>query len=235
MAIGFDKYSINSEMMFGLPLTEATGSLVYDVAKAHHTMTISGATWSFLGNGFPTLDFTSGTPDFLVATGSATDIRLTSGNWTVLAWIKPSTLDTLDRMVMNKGTAAAGGWEFFVATAGSIKFVSFQAANTQTISSASEEVTTGSWFLVGATRDNTATTANAGLNKIFKNGKDITATDGGLVDPVNSATDFHIGVYSDTAARPFDGDIALPRIWCRKLEPREMNTIFETERHIFSV
>ena len=232
MAIGYDKLSLNAQLLLGLPFEEGTRILTYDRAKAHHELTLNGVpTWNSLANGLPYLDFNSANPDWLDCGAAATaDLDFTAGDFSGAIWVRPDSVATAQWLII-RGLAANDGWEFYMDPA-DLVFRTHQAATTQTNRSAAAIIAATTWNLAGFARDGTSV-------RLYLNGLDVTATAVPLVNPLTSARELHIGIQNDEATNPYDGRIAGgppgPRIWGRALSAYEHLQIFNMEKHWFGV
>jgi len=240
--IGFDKHLLNHQLLVGLTFEEylpvgggvATGEISYDRAKPHHTATLNGATivWGAVASGFPYVAFTPGTPDY-IDSPAAVDLDFTTEDFTLLAWMYVKNLATM--CVMCRGVnavAGGGGYHLHIGLAGRLGLVTCQGAVVQnTVSFVS--IVKDTWLLVAGTR------AGA-VGKTYVNGLDHTDAPDTHINPTTQNEPLHIGIRQSgtgpvTRDAPFDGYIAYPRIWGRKLEPWEMMELFTLERHWFGV
>jgi len=252
MSLGYDKYSINHNLLLAMTFEEMTGvdgDPTYDRAKPHHLMTLTdtgaGAlTWGAAASGFPYLNFAPGAvvADYVwveCLAAAAVDLRFTTQDFTLLAWVYLDNLAAV-HTIMCLGAQAilnGGGYQLTVsfATPASLFFATCQGATVQ--STFSEAViNAGEWCLLGATRQGTV-----GLTYI--NGHDRTDGPQNHIDPDTQIEPFHIGfrqiettgvgIDYDTS---FEGYLAYPRVWgSRCLTPSEMLAIWLYERHWFGV
>lgn len=227
--IGYDNYDINHQLLVALPFVEMVGPLAYDIAKPHHKLTLTGTppTWNSLVTGFPYIAF-DGAADYLQCPAAdSADLNFTTEDFTLLAWLYntgPAGTDT----VMCQAGVDVSGWEFDIDNTGQIALRTNQAAaHTEVI--AAGAFTSSAWQLIGVTRDGAA-------GQFYVDGLPVTTT-GTLTDAVScaGAKKFLIGVLDGEAANFWAGNMALPRIWDRKLSDSHMLQIFNTERHWYNV
>lgn len=233
--IGYDKYSINHELLLALTLEERTGVLTHDRAKPAHPHTLSGVTlpvWGSLANGLPYIAFDpSVNPGWLECpAGDTGDLNFTTGDFSLAIWVNMSDL-TANRMLFCRGFLDADGWYMAILMDGNIYFVTNQAVHQETIS-ADGDVVVGTYCLVGMTR-------HLASVQLYKNGVDVTETPGAHIHPLTSARDLHIGVYDNETGSPLYGQIAGgpcgPRIWGKAFSPTEWVQIFDVEKHWLGV
>lgn len=228
MAIGYDKLSLNHELLLGLTFEEMIGTVTYDRAKPAHPCTLHNApTWGSLASGLPYLDFNSATPHWLDCPVAATgDLDFTSEAFSQAIWINRDT-GVLSHII-SRVDVASEGWYWYIDIAGAVLFYTVNAGGSQITTTYVNEIIVGNWYLIGITR-------SVGSVRIFKNGKDVTYSADTHEDPSSVNEELHIGIARDETSNPFDGKIALPRIWGRQLAEWEMLEIFNIERHWFGV
>lgn len=236
--IGYDKYSINHQLLLGLPFEEmsgAAGAPIYDRAKPHHTCTLRGATiaWNSLASGLPYIEFTPGTPDFIDCPAAATaDLNFTTGDFSMTAWVYLDHLWAVDRMIMCRGLALVDGWTFrftstHLPTVGDLEFGTYQLGTSQFSDCLPGATTITAWYFLGVSRSGSSV-------RIFSQGRDVTVP-GVHINPTTANRELHIGISEDEITQPFDGKMWYPRIWGRQLSAAEMRRIFQAERHWFGV
>jgi len=227
--IGYDKHSLNYQMVLDLPFTEETGLLVYSVSKNHIVATLHGVpTWQQFINGLQYLDFDPTNPDWLDVPGvDSYDLDFTSGNFSLAVWARVDDLST-HRYLMVRGLANTDGWLFFVQDTGRIGFATCQAAATQASYSAAGDIVTAAFALIGMSREG----ADVWL---YKNGIDVTDAPDTHINPLTSARELHIGILDDEINNPWDGGMHRPRAWNRRLSAAEHMAIFNAERQLFGL
>jgi len=231
MSIGYDKLSLNHQLLLGLTFEEMTGVITHDRAKPVHLCTLTGVpTWNSLGNGLPYLDYNRGTPDYLDCPAADTgDLDFTTEDFSGVIWVSPDDVGNT-KYLMCRGVQGTGGWSFLLFFDG-IWLLTHQVAATQD-SNSLLIITATEWSLCGFTRI-------GGSVRIFWNGQDRTTTVGAHVEPDAVNLDLNVGINNDKASDAFDGRMAGgpcgPRIWGRALAAWEHLEIFNMERHWLGV
>ena len=224
--IGYDKLSLNHQLLLGLTFEEMTGAITRDRAKPVHPFTLNGGTiaWGSLANGLPLIVLTGGTPDYLECVIADTgDLDFTTGDFSVAAWVCLSTLATSHIFCRCDAT---GGWYFQLNAGSQLRLATWNGGVPAHIDSAVGEVTINNWWLVGASR--------SGLTgQVFLNGNDV--TDVAVAQDCESINaDLHLGVWNNHILNPLDGRIAGgpcgPRIWGRYLAESEHRRLFHMTR-----
>ncbi|MBA7681802.1 hypothetical protein ES703_90142 [subsurface metagenome] len=231
--IGYDKYSINHQLLLGLTFEEMTGILTHDRAKRYHPFTLTGtlvAPWGQMPSGLPHIRL-DGAADYLQCPAAlSADLNFTSEDFTLLAWVfnnGPSGSD----MIMCQGHYEVDGFEFYVADNLNIALRTNQTPAAHTGINAVGAFTPSEWQLIGVTRHGTS-------GQFYVQGVPVdTLLNGGLTDPTDVAggNKLLIGVQDGEISNFWEGDITLPRIWNRQLSAEEMLQIFSIERHWFNV
>jgi len=242
VAIAFDKKSVNHQLLLGLTFDEMTGVITHDRAKPYHPMTLSGtpATWNSLPSGLPFLRF-DGANDYLQCSAALTGDLDITGDFTLLAWVKPNFVGMGAMVIMCRNGTDVCGWCMWLydnPTLGPLL-----SLRTNQGGSHSEcwgaGFTAGEWQLVGYTRNQANVSAIC-----FRNGEPLITNigAGGMLNPVACAgapaKKLLIGVQDGEGSNFFKGDIAGgecgPRAWDRELSIPEMKYVFLTEEHWFS-
>lgn len=234
--IGFDKYSINHQLLFGPTFEEMVRLLAHDRAKPAHPLTLTGTppTWHSLPSGFPYIQL-DGAADFLECPAAAVgDLEFTAEDFSLAIWLNADTLGLGSNCVLGINETDVSGWLWFMtqnAPAGNYLSLRTNQNGAHTDCYASG-FAVNRWMLLGIVRVGAAA-------QMYRDGQPKLTTHGigGLDDPVDPAgtQKLLIGVQFDEATRFFDGGLALPRIWNRALSASEMRQIFELERHWFGV
>lgn len=252
--IGYDKHSINHNLLLGMTLEEmigGNGAYIYDRAKPHHRMSLIDAgtgalTWGAVASGFPYLNFAptigAGIVNYVwleTSIAAAADLDFTTEDFTLLAWIYLANLARVHTVMCHGAQAVVngGGYQLVISfsTPARLNFGTCQGVAVQTTTSMAE-INAATWFLVGVTR--------VGQNALtFINGLDRTDAPDVHVDPAAQNEALYVGVRQIQTTgvgidldTPFEGYIAYPRIWGNKaLSREEMFAIWEYERHWFGV
>lgn len=230
MTVGFDKRQLNHQLAMALPFFEYGGARTYSIDPSHvaNGFALNGPpVWLGLVTGVPILQFNPANPDFLDASAADSVVMdITTEDFSMVVW---AILDNLAvaRMLLCRGLLDTDGWFWQVDANGAIHLVTNQAAANQDSYSANGVVTTGNWYLLGATRSGSSV-------KVYRNGVDVTLVADTHIDPLTSARELHVGIYDDEVSNPFDGNKWFPRVWVqRELIASDMLDIFESERHWF--
>jgi len=229
MSVGYDKHSLNHQLVLDLPFEEMTGLVTYCRAQSNIVATLRGGppTWQQFINGLQYLDFVPGTLDFLDAPGAASaGLDFTTGDFSVAVWARVDDLSA-NRMLLCRGLLNVDGWHCAILMNGSFVLYTNQGAGTnQSSLSAAGEVVVATWYLLGFTRV-------GGSVRCYKNGRDVTNTVGVHLDLTTSARELHIGIYDPENASPFDGGMHRPRVWSRALSAREHMELYNMESQMF--
>ena len=229
--IGFDKHSINSQLLLGLTLEERTGVLTHDRAKPTHPATLSGGTIAFgsLVNGLPYVDMTGATPDFLeIAAAATTDLDITTEDCSGVIWVYPGILAGNEHLLFCRGLLDTDGYYFLVLPTGELAFTTNQGAVNQ-VTQSTDQITINNLWCAGFTRiGDDVRLYIQGMEVDAYNFKDAHA------NPLTSNRKLLIGVYDDEATLGYDGRIIGgrlgPRLWSRGLSAREHREIFNMGR-----
>lgn len=226
MAVGFDEYEVNRQLLLSLTFEEMTGLRTYDRARPDHALTLNGVPiWSSLANGLPYLDFNEANPDYLVCPAVDTaDLDFTTEDFSMVAWVNADIFGGIYRTIMCRGVPPADGWAFYLST-GSICLWT-NAGLTQQWSCSTAGMVIGTWYLVGATRSGTSV-------RTYVQGVDATEIAGTHADLASANRGLYIGSLDGGIGNRFDGKMWNPRIWGRTLAPWEMMELFMAERHWF--
>ena len=230
----FDYIPSNFELLYCCLMSEGVGTLSHDFAKPHHVATLTGPpTWANLANDLTYLDFNSATPDFLeVAQADSLDLAFTTEDFTLAAWVNPDALPSAGSAVIDRMQGNVGGYQVGVMVGGGglgmVRFYSYPGALPDWTDSAEGVIEVGTWAFIASVKTGTAV-------EIFVNG--INVTDFQSVHDTLGvpAVKFHVGVYSDEIAQPYDGQMWRPRVWGRALPQGELLDIFAYERDYLGV
>ncbi len=228
MSVGFDKKTINHQLLFGPTFEEMTGLLAHDRAKPRHPLTLNGVpTWASLANGLPYLDFDAGNPDWLQCPAAdSVDLNFTAGDFSIVACLNLDVIGGQERCIAERGQYNTSGWSFRVLRFGYIQFETYQNPGRQVTHGYNLWGLTGIFHVLGMSRVGPSVT-------IFHNGQDVTEGAASHVDPGPSGQDLYIG-RDRNGSDFFDGKIAggpCPlRIWGRALTALEHHGIFQSVR-----
>lgn len=227
--IGYDKYSINHQLLFDLTLEETVGgdlAYVYDRAKPHHRCVLHGATigWTLMPSGLTVIDCT--VDDWIDCLAADTgDLDFVAGDFSMGMWVNLDDLSA-NRMLLCRGLLNIDGWHCAILMDGSVVFYTSQLGANQSSLSALAQIIVGTSYLIGFSRSGASI-------KIFINGVEVTNTIGVHTNPLTADRELHIGIYDNEAGSPWNGQLWRPRIWERELSLIEWKRIFDVEGHWF--
>lgn len=254
MARGYDKLSLDYDMLLALPFREGTGVVTRDVAMPHHKLTLNDLglgsfTWSQLVTGCPYLEFTTvgfGPTDgvYLDCPAADTvDLDFTSGPYSIIVWVKHDVVGhqkpkiVVGRYVIDDGILLNNvGWEVYLETNGphylELRYHhgSLGPDDDRRDGCYSTGWEPGGWELLGITR--------SGLYpKHYRNAVELEVTyeATGMRDPDTADQDLVIGARFTKNADWYDGGMENLRILGREVSKEEMQFIFEMERHWYNV
>ncbi|MBA7662296.1 hypothetical protein ES703_70324 [subsurface metagenome] len=161
--------------------------------------------WVRLPSGLWVLDFNPANPDYVEIPADQTQLDFTSEDFSIIARVKVEDL-TANRWIFTRGTAFVDGCHFYLIVAGTLRFYTNQAGESQYSTSTTGAIVVGNWYTVGFSR--------AGESiRIYIDGVDDTETAGTHIDPLTSARTAKIGIHDNLVSNPFDGQIAYLEIW----------------------
>lgn len=143
-----------------LPLWKRDNSSFISDDRYGRPCTVTGATWGIQGRTF------DGSDD-IIDLGEVTEAEFTTGDFTLLAWIKMTTLAT--RAIISNGGWNAYGFHFYIVDDGTIRLETASAGSTSNKDSATGQIAANQWYMVGATRTGTS-------GYIYKNGIDVSVS-----------------------------------------------------------
>lgn len=193
-----------------------------DAVGSATAVTVSKRHSGLLGKGRPHLNF-DGSNDYVTKSNDA-DLNFGANtDFSIEALIKADTQSALAEIIM-KGDSGGGTkrYEFYLAANGTIIASVDDDAN-PAFQISSSTVDDGEWHHIAATFD------RDGNIQIYIDGAaDGTAVSMAVVGDIDDATKpLAIGISSaDLSSSPFDGDIALIRIWNRAITAAEVLTLY---------
>jgi len=230
MSIGYDKFPLNFQQILSLDCRRATGTVLDDIAKAHHPTAGIGATfaWIQLASGLWVVDITPATPDYVrILQADSVDMNFTTQAFSFAWW---HNLDALgaSQYPVARGVDSTDGYSILVGSNGMLYFRTSQATVAQQTTTAAGAVVAGIWEMWVVTR------AGA-VAKLYKNGSDVISVAGSHINPASAARNFYWGSY-DAGGLPCDGKFSLLKCWSGKaLSATEVARLFELERAWFGV
>jgi len=198
-----------------LPLWKLDGSSFADRSAYGHLCTVTGALWTPHGRDFDGDDYIELTDD-----GVATSpLNFTSGNFTIMVWLKISVLDAT-RVIYQRGLYNTDGFYWMLLSNGDLDSYSNQADANQRNLSTVGDIVVDEIALVTLVRTGTAIT-------MYKNTDLLTlATTTAITDPATCSRTAKIGVHDDKAQRFWKGSMGEFWIYNRALTPLEIQHNF---------
>ena len=157
------------------------------------------------------LDF-DGVNDY-VDVGNNSSLKITDGDITIEAWVKPDSL-AADNRVFANFVYMQNGYAMNIFSDGRFYLGTWQSSAQQSTISSVGAVTVGNWNHLVVTR-------TGATSKTYRNGVDVTTTSGSHIDPVSSTVNARIG-NDNSNSWPFDGKIDEVRIYNTDLSAAEI-------------
>ena len=178
-------------------------------------------------NGFPAggqrsfngLNF-DGVNDY-VETTSRDNLNITTGDYTIEAWVYPRNLTGL---VYERGLFNADGFLCLLSGNRVYHYVSQAAANQEHLSDSGVIPTANVWYSLFVVRR----VAEYGGVIFYINGIRGLGTQTSFTNPVSADRTAKIGIRNDLSTQPFDGLIGLVRIWKRGLSTEEVTALYSS-------
>lgn len=240
--MGYDKISLNEDILLDLPFSEGVGVITHDQAKPHHILTqnVPGGgsfTWDNLVSNYPILEFASvggGPTDgvYLDCPAADTaDLDFTAGDYSIGCWLNWTSGDD-SQIIVGRYHVSNDGWELYLYEDGAVRRLTLRhhhaggaALRTATYS---EDWTQDVWCLLGISR--------SGVNGLhYRNGVAVAVLGDALEDPELCGNDLVIGARYTKDANWYEGKQSHVRLWDRALSAAEWMQIFETERDRYGV
>lgn len=234
--IGYDKLSLNHQILLDLPFREGTGIITHDVAKPHHIASLAGhaPVWGEVAlSGLGILEF-NGTSQYLEIPAADTQDLDFTGDFTMATWIYP-VYTSFPMCIIGRNKTNDCGWLMYL-------LIAVGLGNTLSLRSNQTGSRTGAWArgfpdsewqLVGFSVESATNSAIC-----YKDGAPlVTAIDGGILDPVAciATRRLLIGRQEPPVDDFYKGKMWRPRAWPRKLSATDWMQIFQYERHWFGV
>ncbi len=243
MTKGYDKVSVNHQMLLDLPFREGVGTITHDVSKIHHILTqhVPGGgsfTWGNLVTGCPYLEFVAiggGATDGVYLDSSAADtvdMNFTSGDYSIGGWINWGAGTSQSEIIIGRYATQVDGWDIYLNAVSNTLSHRHHHSSLGAGNLKSECFSTGwipgVWNFFGVSR--------SGLYPVhYRDGVALTMDYGGLtmLDPDTANRDLVIGCRHSKDANWYYDDMCKLRVWDRALSASEWLYIFETERKWF--
>ena len=250
MPVGYDKLSLDYNLLLDLPFREGIGTITRDIAKPHHPLTLNvpgggSFAWGNLVSGCPYLEFIAvgvGANDGVYVDCPAADtgdLDFTSEDYSVGGWFKWDSTGGESEYIIGRGVVETDGWDFYLNISGHLPVgntisqrhahVSGGAGNLKS-ECFSEGWTPGIWWFFGMSRTGIYTPH-------YRNGLPVEMDYGGatMLDPDSANRDLVIGARNSKNDHWYRGMMWRLRAWGRSLEPWEWLELFHRERHLFGV
>jgi hypothetical protein len=227
----YDKKSMqHDQLLLSLPMVEATGVRLDDIAKPHHYVD-GNMTWAQLVSGLSVASFNGANQYADILAADSVDLDIITEDYSIVGWVNyQSTL--LSQMVIGRYGVDLDGWELYLFEAGetlSLRHHHASLAPDVRDSCYSEGWVLNTWYLFGISRDSL-------YPRHYRNGEEVAVTydAGGLKDPDTCNRDLVIGTRYTKDTNWFKGYMQGLRVWVGKaLTAEDHRHIFNTERRWF--
>ena len=198
---------------------------VYDLSRYKNNGTITTATWTQLPGGIWGLSFVSTNPDKV--TFSSIKAYDLGEEFTLFAWVKPTTLTSTMQIIACEDTAVKG-YGFYIAADGSFAMYTRDAGGADTAGSLVGSVTTSRYHYLVVVH-------TSGDARFWADGIDRTnvATSRNPADPFGNP--LYVGVYGNGAANPMNGIIPYYGIRKYAFTAGQIRSNYEKTKHLFGV
>lgn len=193
-----------------------SGTTWTDITGGNNGTLTNGVGYSSSDGGILTFD---GTDDYLDFGSFG---NYTSGDFSYMLWIKFNSV-AASQTILYKGSLNINGYYFQMNTATkALIFYTSQSGNQQNSLTASNEVTTATWYNIMIVRSGSSV-------KIYKNGVDRTATSGTHSNPTSSSNNLQLGRHQ-TAGQYSNMNIGEFENWNRALTATEVLNNFNATK-----
>ena len=247
MPIGYDKSSINRNILLDLPFREGKGAFTRDIAKPARLLTLNepgggSFTWGNLASGCPYLLFT------VVGTGIADgvyldcpavdtdDLDFVAGDFSIACWINWESSGGTAQYIIGRGAVDTDGWDVYLDISGGRNTVSQRHHHAgiggDNSNCFSVGWTPGIWWLLGITR------IGGNLYPVhYRNGIPLEMDYGGatMLDPTTAIRDLVIGARHTKTSFWYRNMMWRPRAWGRALHREEWLELFHREQHLIGI
>jgi len=251
---GYDKLSVNHQVLLDLPFREGSGTITHDVSKVHHqpiTLQDPGAgsfNWTSIASGLPCLELVTvgfGAADgvYLDCPAAGTgDLDFTSGDYSVACWVNHrDTGHFKPKIIVGRYGVDLDGWEVYLESdTGLVPPVHYLehrhhhatlgAGNLRDGCYSTGWTPDSGWSLIGISR--------SGLYpKHYRNGLPMDMSYGadGMRDPDTCNRDLVIGARFTKDQDWYYGYMCRLRVWDSDLSASEWLQIFNYEKHWYGV
>ena len=208
-------FIFDPSLVFYLPLHELDGASFMSKDKHGHLATVTGAVWTPRGRSFDGIDD-------IINLGNSSLFNFTSGDFSILLWVKPGTITDTDYELFNRGVVNTDGYRFFHRNGG-FQFWTHQVGAAQQTTSNLGLVSVDVWSLLGMSRSGNSV-------RLYHNNIDVTNVAGSHTDPLTNTRDTFLGTYGDGASAPYAGLIGEVLGYDRVVTPLEIQRIYLSTR-----
>lgn len=203
-------------------------AVLHDWSRYGSDGAITGAVWAQVPTtGLWVLDFDPAIPSHVeIAEADCRQLNFTSGDFSLVKRVFIDNLITSVRAFFTRGLANADGYYWFTYASGQIGFRTNQAAATQLSTTAVGALVINTWYTLGVSRIGATV-------HLYRNGVDITDTFGVHINPLTCARSAKIGIYDDLAGQPFDGRMALLKVFNYALTSAQHRAMYHKTRWLF--
>lgn len=232
MPVGYDKLSLDHNLLFDLPFREGIGAITQDIAKPHHPVTlVNTPTWATLASNLGVLELDGATEYLQSLAADTVDLDFIATDYSIGCWFNWEVSED-DQHIIGRYRVDLDGWEVYLYQPNETLTLRHHHSLGATLRTACYSFgwTQNVWHFIGISR--------SGDNALhYRNGMSVPSTVslGGLIDPESNNDDLVIGARFDKGSEYFKGPMWRPRIWNRALEPWEWLELFNFERHFFGV
>jgi len=201
---------------------EGAGTAAADLSGNGNNCQLAGNASYIAGKYGSAISF-DGLGDYIDCAGTA---NFTSSDFTISYWVNLDTFHTNKypeqggTSVIFKGRFNTSGYYDYITDEGGIIFITSQSGASQSTTTNTGLITTGTWHHITHVRSGSTVT-------VYINGADATNSHGTHIDPASSSYNFTPGVYDPGNYNFFaDGAIDDLRIYNRTLNPSEVRDLF---------
>ena len=193
-------------LVFYLPLWALSGSAFKSIDATQTTSTCSGTTHDGSSKIFASGDY--------IELESESILNFTSGAFSIILGVYPTTLAGSNRMLFNRGLDSTDGYFTMFSADGRVYIYTAQSGVQQASYTDAGDFVVNNWYTVGFSRS-----GNSCI--IYKNGVNANAVSGNHTNPATSARTAKIGIYDDKASNPFIGSMVFVAVYNRALGAEE--------------
>ena len=231
MTGGFDKMSVNQELLMSLPFREGVGAITQDYAKPLREVDLINApAWTTIASGLGVLAFDGGVSNQYLEcdTLETVDLNFTTGDYSIFGWVN-WTDTALSEIIIARYELDVDGWELYFWNSVLQLRHHHAGGATDRTGCHSWNWTPGTWWLLGISR-------SGAYPLMYRNGVPLTMgySVGGMLDPATCDQDLVIGTRFCKTADWYSGMMWNVRVAGRALSARDHMNIYQLEKHWFS-